>query len=100
MVSSDLSHGIRSRASIYFCAGPQQLGVVTNVDQPNYNGLTAYAYCFKTDFAERHYFLRTSDRSSASSDTRGKPDYGSEQAIPCELNWIPAIAPGAPEPPV
>lgn len=48
LTSPALSHGIRIRASIFFFATPSStLGVVTNVDQPNFNGIDAYAYCLK-----------------------------------------------------
>src|SRR5215210_5612850 len=59
LTSRDLSHGIRNRASVYFFqTPPSTLGTVVNVDQPNFNGLTAYAYCWKADFAEWYDMLR------------------------------------------
>lgn len=58
MISPDLSHGIRNRASVYFFEAPASTGVVTNVDQPNYNGLSVYAYGRKEDFATWYDLLR------------------------------------------
>jgi len=52
-------HGIRTHASIYFFETPgAMLGVVQNVDQPNFDGLTVYAYLFKADFADWYDILR------------------------------------------
>ncbi len=56
--STALAHGIRSHASIYFFEAPGSTGVVTNVDQPNANGLTAYAYGRKEDFTVWYDMLR------------------------------------------
>jgi hypothetical protein len=59
LVSTALAHGIRARANLYFIAGDfANLGVVANVDQPNYNGHSVYAYCKKADFAEWYDLLR------------------------------------------
>ena len=59
LTSPALTHGIRSSASLYFLETPPAvLGVVYNVDQPNYDGQTAYAYCRKADFAEWYDMLR------------------------------------------
>jgi hypothetical protein len=59
LTSPDIFHGIRSRARLYFVEGEQpRLGVVFNVDQPNYNGLLAYAFLWKADFAEWYDIVR------------------------------------------
>lgn len=59
LTSTALAHGIRERATVYFLDSPSSgLGVVTNVDQPNFNGRTAYAYCRRTEFAEWYDLLR------------------------------------------
>jgi hypothetical protein len=59
LASTELFHGIRSHASVYFVVGDLTvLGSVVNVDQPNYNGVTVYAWCKKADFAEWYDLLR------------------------------------------
>ncbi len=58
LTSTALAHGIRSRATIYFFETPPSSGVITNVDQPNANGLTAYAYGRKEDFPVWYDMLR------------------------------------------
>lgn len=59
LTSTALAHGIRNRASIYFFESAiSSPGVVTNVDQPNFNGLTAYAYARMADFAAWYDILR------------------------------------------
>ncbi len=58
LTSTALAHGIRSRATVYFFDAPGSPGVITNVDQPNANGLTAYAYGRKEDFAVWYDMLR------------------------------------------
>jgi hypothetical protein len=53
-------HGIRSRGTVYFMdPKPQVVGTVTNVDQPNFNGLTFYAYAWKADYADFYELLRS-----------------------------------------
>jgi hypothetical protein len=59
LTSTALTHGIRNRASIFFFQNPSTtLGVVVNVDQPNFNGLTVYAYCLKPDYDDWYDILR------------------------------------------
>lgn len=58
LTSPDLAHGIRNRASVYFFETPPAPGTVTNVDQPNLNGLSIYAYARKEDFTTWYDLLR------------------------------------------
>lgn len=59
LTSTALAHGIRTRASVFFFeSGPSTLGVVSNVDQPNFNGQNIAAYCRKADFADWYDLLR------------------------------------------
>jgi hypothetical protein len=53
---------------------------VTNVDQPNFNGISAYAYLFKADLAEWY-----------------GPEYDASQPSR-QLSWIQLYT-GQPEPP-
>jgi len=97
LTSPNLSHGIRNRASIYFFeSGPTTLGIVYNVDQPNFNGLTAYAYCRKPDFAEWYDMLRNEAPLTCTFAYAG-PDYDPNQSTR-ELWWIQLYT-GQQEPP-
>lgn len=59
LTSTSLAHGIRNHAAIYFFdSPPASFGVVTNVDQPNFNGLNVYGYCRKADFVDWYDMLR------------------------------------------
>jgi hypothetical protein len=59
LVSTALAHGIRTRATIFFFdTASATSGVVTNVDQPNFEGQRAYAYCRKPDFPGWYDLLR------------------------------------------
>jgi hypothetical protein len=58
--STALAHGIRIRASVYFLENkPATLGVVYNVDQPNFNGHSVYAYCWKPDYDDFYDLVRS-----------------------------------------
>jgi hypothetical protein len=97
LTSPDLSHGIRNRASIFFFeSGSTTLGVVTNVNQPNFNGLTAYAYCRKPDFAEWYDMLRNEKPLKCTFAYAG-PEYDPNQPTR-ELWWIQLYT-GQQEPP-
>jgi hypothetical protein len=97
LTSPDLSHGIRNRASVYFFpSGSNTLGVVSNVDQPNYNGLTAYAYCWKADFAEWYDILRNERPLKCTYGYAG-PDYDPNQAS--RALWSIQLYTGQQEPP-
>jgi len=97
LTSPDLAHGIRYRASIYFFeAGSATLGVVTNVDQPNFLGVSAYAYCRKPDFAEWYDILRNESPLKCTFAYAG-PDYDPNQPRR-ELWWIQLYT-GQQEPP-
>jgi hypothetical protein len=99
LTSRDLSHGIRNRASVYFFAngpGAGPLGVVTNVDQPNYSGIAAYAYLFKVDFAEWYDILRNEAPLTCVFGYTG-PDFDPSQPVR-QLSWIQLFT-GQPEPP-
>ena len=97
LTSPDLSHGIRIRASIYFFPnGSSTLGVVTNVDQANFNGLSAYAYCHKADFAEWYDMLRN-ERPLRCAFAYSGPEYDPNQPSR-ELYWIQLFT-GTQEPP-
>lgn len=61
LTSPALAHGIRNRASIYFfhtSDSHQTMGVVSNVDQLNYDGHLVFAYLWKDDFADWYDILR------------------------------------------
>ena len=95
--STSLAHGIRNRASVYFFeGGSTTLGVVTNVDQPNFNGLTAYAYCRKEDFSEWYDLLRNEAPVKVTYAYAG-PDYDPNQ--PSRELWWVQLYTGQPEPP-
>jgi hypothetical protein len=95
--SPDLSHGIRHRASIFFFeSGSGTLGVVTNVDQPNFDGLTAYAYFRKPDFAEWYDILRN-ERPLKCTFAYAGPENDPNQPRR-ELSWIQLYT-GQQEPP-
>jgi hypothetical protein len=97
LTSPDLSHGIRNRASVYFFSGGSaSLGVVYNVDQPNFNGLTAYAYCHKADFGEWYDMVRN-ERPLKCVYAYAGPDYDPNQPTR-ELYWIQMFT-GTQEPP-
>jgi hypothetical protein len=60
LTSVALAHGIRNRATLfYFESASSSIGVVTNVDQPNFNGHNVYAYLRKYDFADSYDMLRS-----------------------------------------
>jgi hypothetical protein len=98
LTSTALAHGIRNRASIYFFANPPtgSLGVVVNVDQPNFNGLTAYAYCRKADFADWYDMLRN-ERPLRFVCAYEGPDYDPNRPAR-ELWWVELLT-GQQEPP-
>jgi hypothetical protein len=97
LTSTALAHGIRNRASIFFFENPTgTLGVVTNVDQPNYNGLTTYAYCRKADFADWYDMLRNERPMKFSCGYAG-PDFDPSKPAR-ELYWVQLYT-GLQEPP-
>jgi hypothetical protein len=97
LTSPALSHGIRHRARIYFFpSGSSTLGVVTNVDQPNFNGLSAYAYCWKADFGEWYDMLRNEQPLKCTLGFAG-PDYDPSQ--PSRQLWWIQLYTGQQEPP-
>lgn len=96
LTSTALAHGIRSRASIYFFESTGTLGVVTNVDQPNFNGLTVYAYCLKADYDDWYDILRNEQPLKFSCAYAG-PDYDPNQ--PTRQLWNLQLYTGLPEPP-
>jgi hypothetical protein len=60
LTSVALFHNIRNRATLYFFEPPpENLGLVTNVDQPNLNGHQIYAFLRKSDYAEVYDVLRS-----------------------------------------
>ena len=62
LTSTALFHGIRNRAAVYFFDTQptgNAIGVVTNVDQPNYNGHSVYAYCWKPDYDDFYDIVRS-----------------------------------------
>jgi hypothetical protein len=81
---------------VYFFDGPTVLGIATNVDQPNYNGITAYAYCRKEDFAEWYGMLRNEAHLKFGYAYSG-PDYDPNQPNR-NLSWVQLYT-GQPEPP-
>lgn len=97
LTSPDLSHGIRNRAILFFFeSGSTTLGVVTNVDQPNFNGLNAYAYCRKPDFAEWYDILRNEQPLKCTFAYAGPANDPNQPTR--ELWWIQLFT-GQPEPP-
>lgn len=97
LTSPDLSHGIRHRASLFFFeSGSATLGAVTNVDQPNFDGLTAHAFCRKPDFAEWYDILRNEKPLKCAFGYSG-PEYDPNQPRR-ELYWIQLYT-GQQEPP-
>ena len=60
LTSPNLGHGIRHQAVVHFFAPAQQsmIGLVYNVDQPNFQGHQIYPYCWKADFADWYDILR------------------------------------------
>jgi hypothetical protein len=97
LTSAALAHGIRNRASVYFFeAGSTTLGVVTNVDQPNFQGLSVYAYCRKADYHDWYDLLRNEAPLKFSAGYEG-PDFDpSKPSRP--LYWVQLYT-GQPEPP-
>jgi hypothetical protein len=97
LTSTALAHGIRNRASVYFFeGGSTTLGVVTNVDQPNYQGLTAYAYCRKADYADWYDLLRNERPLTFTAGYEGPEFDPSKPSRP--LYWVQLYT-GQPEPP-
>lgn len=97
LTSTALAHGIRTRASVYFFENqPGTLGVVTNVDQPNYNGQTAYAYCRKGDFADWYDLLRNEQPLKCTYGYAG-PDFDPSQ--PARNLYSIQLYTGSQEPP-
>jgi hypothetical protein len=90
-------NGLGNRAYVYFGEVPTNiLGVVTNVDQPNFDGLTAYAFLRRPDFAEWYDILRNEKPLSCFSSYAG-PEYAPNQPNRV-LNRIELYT-GQPEPP-
>jgi hypothetical protein len=96
LVSPALAHGIRTRAAIFFFTTTNSLGVVTNVNQPNFNGITAYAYCLKPDFAEWYDILRNERPLKCELSYEG-PDYDPNK--PSRQLYSISLYTGTPEPP-
>jgi hypothetical protein len=97
LTSTALAHGIRNRASIYFFENPSgTLGVVTNVDQPNYNGLNAYAYSRRADFADWYDMIRNERPMKFSCGYEG-PDFDPSKPSRA-LYWVQLYT-GLQEPP-
>lgn len=97
LTSTPLAHGIRTYATVYFFDSPSATsGVVTNVDQPNFNGQRAYAYCRKPNFAEWYDLLRNESPLRVSFGYDG-PEFDAN--VPTRrLYWITLVT-GQPEPP-
>jgi hypothetical protein len=97
LTSTALAHNIRNRAGVFFFENPSSsLGVVVNVDQPNFNGLTAYAYCRKADFPDWYDLLRN-ERPLRFTCAYAGPDYDPNQSSR-ELFWVQLYT-GQQEPP-
>jgi hypothetical protein len=97
LTSTALTHGIRTRASVFFFENqPATLGLVYNVDQPNYNGQTAYAYCRKDDYADWYDLLRNEQPLKCTYAYAGADFDPSQPAR--ELRWIQLYT-GSQEPP-
>ena len=97
LTSTALTHGIRNRASIFFFQNPSTtLGVVFNVDQPNFNGLSVYAYCLKPDYDDWYDILRN-EQPLKFSCGYGGPDFDPGQPAR-ELSNVELYT-GEPEPP-
>lgn len=97
LTSTALSHGIRDRATIYFLDSPGAgLGSVFNVDQPNFNGRSAIAYCRKAEFAELYDFLRN-ERPVRFSCYYDGPEFDPSKPSRSIFNW--QLYTGQPEPP-
>lgn len=96
LTSRALDHRIRSRATVYFMPNPVNAGRVTNVDQPNYNGLTVYAFARKEDFPVWYDMLRNERPMSFTCSYAG-PDF--DPATPNrDVNWFQLLT-GDQEPP-
>jgi hypothetical protein len=97
LTSTALTHGIRNRASVFFFQNPTTtLGVVLNVDQPNFNGLSVYAYCLKADYDDWYDILRNEQPLKFSCAYAG-PDFDPGQPAR-ELFWVQLYT-GQQEPP-
>jgi hypothetical protein len=97
LTSTVLAHGIRNRASVYFFENlTGALGVVYNVDQPNFDGQTAYAYCRRADFGDWYDMLRNEQPLKFTYAYAG-PDYDPNQPTR-ELWWVQLYT-GLQEPP-
>jgi hypothetical protein len=96
LTSTALSHGIRTRASVFFFDQPGTIGVVYNIDQPNYNGQTAYANCRKGDYADWYDLLRNEQPLKCRYAYEG-PEFDPSQPVR-NLYWIQLYT-GSPEPP-
>ncbi len=55
-----------------------KLGIVTNVDQPNFDGLTAHAFCHKADFGEWYDIVRNEHPLTCTFSYAG-PEYDPNQ---------------------
>lgn len=97
LTSTALAHNIRNRATVFFFDnGSTTLGVVTNVDQPNFNGQSAYAYCRKADFADWYDLLRNEKPLKFTYSYAG-PDFDPNQSAR-DLQWVQMYT-GEQEPP-
>jgi hypothetical protein len=92
-----LAHGIRTYASIYFFENPGSvLGIVNNVDQPNFNGRRAFAYLRKADFADWYDILRNEKPLKCYYSYAGA-DFDPNESVRSLLSI--SLSTGEPEPP-
>lgn len=97
VTSPVLTHGIQHRATLYFFASEAQSpGLVMNVDQPNYQGQTVYAFCRKPDFREWYDILRNEAPLKLSYAYSGSDFDPSDPTR--DLFWVEMFT-GSPEPP-
>jgi hypothetical protein len=97
LTSTALAHGIRNRASVFFFENlTGALGVVYNVDQPNFDGQTVYAFCRRADFRDWYDMLRNEKPLKFSYAYAG-PEYDPNQSAR-ELSWVELYT-GLQEPP-
>jgi hypothetical protein len=97
LTSPALAHGIRTFAGVYFFESQVTTsGVITNVDQPNFNGQRAYASCRLFDFAQWYDILRN-ERPLRCVYAYDGPEFDPSQPTR-SLYWI-QLTTAEPEPP-
>jgi hypothetical protein len=99
LTSVALAHGIRDRATVFFFATDpgSYFGTVFNVDQPNFQGRSVYAYSRETKFRDWYDILRGEQPLDFAYGYEGESGY--DPSKPARILYYVQLTTGAPEPP-